>query len=183
MGIETLRRESGNLSHHKLLATIESSTRRGADLVRQVLSFARGVEGYRSALRLDPLLKELVKIAAETFPPTITIRQIIETGLWPIQGDPTQLHQFLLNLAVNARDAMPQGGTLTFEAANLEIDEHYARTSSEAMPGQHIVITVQSEWGKGTSFRLCLPPPIRPPIRFVSVQSAENPPSDLRALW
>jgi len=142
MGIEMLKRESEKASHLKLLATIESSTRRGADLVRQVLSFARGVEGHRSALRLDPMLKEVVKIASETFPRTIVIRQVIETGLWPIQGDPTQLHQVLLNLAVNARDAMPRGGTLTFEAANLEIDEQYARTSPEAMPGQHIVITV-----------------------------------------
>ncbi len=148
MGIEMLQRESTNTSHQKLLSTIEGSTRRGADLVRQVLSFARGVDGHRSALRLDPLLKELVKIAVETFPPTIAIRQVVETGLWPIEGDPTQLHQVLLNLAVNARDAMPRGGTLTFEAANLEIDEQYARTSNEAMPGQHIVITV-TDTGSG----------------------------------
>ncbi len=148
MGIEMLKREAQNPAQLKLLGTIETSTRRGADLVRQVLSFARGLDGQRSALRLEPLLGEVLKIATETFPRTIELRNRVETGLWPIEGDPTQLHQVLLNLAVNARDAMPKGGTLTFEAANLEIDEQYARTSHEATPGQHVVITV-TDTGSG----------------------------------
>jgi PAS domain S-box-containing protein len=156
MGLEMMKRDAAP-AHGKLLATIEASTRRGAELVRQVLTFARGMDGQRAALRLDPLLKELVKIAAETFPRTITIEREIETGLWPIQGDPTQLHQVLLNLAVNARDAMPHGGSLTFGAANLVIDEQYVRTSAEATPGQHVVISV-ADTGVG------IPPDILPRI-------------------
>lgn len=150
MGIEMLKRDAQNPSQLKLLGTIETSTRRGADLVRQVLSFARGLDGQRAALRLSPLLKEVVKIAAETFPRGISLTHEIDPALWPIEGDPTQLHQVLLNLAVNARDAMPKGGALVFTAANLIIDEQYARTSHDAKPGQHVVITVR-DTGTGIS--------------------------------
>ncbi len=148
MAIELLKQQAQNEGHLKLLNTIETSTRRGADLVRQVLSFARGMEGQRIALRLEPLIKEMSKIAAETFPRSIEIETALSKELWPIIGDPTQLHQVLLNLTVNARDAMPQGGVLTLGAKNVVIDEQYARTSGLAQPGQHVMLTI-SDTGVG----------------------------------
>ncbi|BDI17243.1 hypothetical protein ANSO36C_30450 [Nostoc cf. commune SO-36] len=131
-----------------LLEILEINARRGADLVRQVLSFARGVEGKRITLQLRHIIVEVAKILKETFPRSIEISTDVPQDLWMVCGDSTQLHQVLMNLCVNARDAMPNGGTLSIYAENLLIDENYVRINLEAKEGPYIVITV-SDTGVG----------------------------------
>ncbi|MBD2252546.1 response regulator [Nostoc parmelioides] len=133
-----------------LLEILEINAKRGADLVKQVLSFARGVEGKRITLQLKHLIVEVVKILKETFPKSIEVYTDIPNDLWMVSGDSTQLHQVLMNLCVNARDAMPDGGTLTISAENLLIDENYARMNLEAKQGSYIMVTV-SDTGVGIS--------------------------------
>ena len=131
-----------------LLEILENSAKRGADLVKQVLSFARGVEGKRMALQLKHLIREVVKILKETFPKSVEVYIDIAPDLWLVSGDGTQLHQVLMNLCVYARDAMLNGGTLSICAENLLIDENYARMHLEAKTGPYTVTTV-SDTGVG----------------------------------
>ena len=126
----------------QLLTTIEKSAQRGAALVKQVLSFARGMEVKRTSFQVSHLLWEIRQIVKETFPKSIDVSVEISPELWFVSGDVTQLHQILMNLVVNARDAMPKGGQLQLRAENLLIDENYARMNLEATVGPHCVITV-----------------------------------------
>ncbi|MDP1586118.1 MAG: ATP-binding protein, partial [Prosthecobacter sp.] len=143
MSIELLRLQEKDPRRQDILSTVEGSAKRGADMVRQVLSFARGVEGRQVEVQIGHLLREIEKIANETFLKTIRVKCSIQQGLWTVNGDPTQLHQVLLNLCVNARDAMPQGGVLSLAASNLMLDEQYAVMHIDAKPGPHVVIQVE----------------------------------------
>ena len=125
-----------------LVEILEINARRGADLVKQVLSFARGVEGKRISLQLRHLIVEVAKILKETFPKSIEVSTDVPQDLWMVSGDSTQLHQVLMNLCVNARDAIPSSGILSISAENLLIDENYARMNLEAKEGPYTVITV-----------------------------------------
>ncbi|QDL12105.1 hybrid sensor histidine kinase/response regulator [Brasilonema octagenarum UFV-E1] len=131
-----------------LLEILENSAKRGAELVKQVLSFARGVEGKRMTLQPKHLISEVTKILRETFPKSIEVYTEIAKDLWMVSGDGTQLHQVLMNLCVNARDAMTGNGTLTISAENFFIDEYYSQMHLEAKTGPYIVITV-SDTGVG----------------------------------
>ena len=132
----------------KWLGVLRSNAERGSNMVRQVLSFARGVEGERVALQPKHLIKEIVKILRETLPKTIEISFQIPNDLWMISADATQMHQVLMNLCVNARDAMPEGGAISIKAENTFLDENYARMHIEAKAGRFVVITV-SDTGPG----------------------------------
>jgi PAS domain S-box-containing protein len=125
-----------------LLKMLETSTKRGAALVNQVLTFTRGVEGRLVPLQVNYLLLETQKIAKQTFPKSIALRVDLPQDLWLISGDPTQIHQVLMNLCVNARDAMPQGGTLTLSATNLWLKETDIQKPLDAPAGAYIAITV-----------------------------------------
>lgn len=144
-----LRCKNVDARTQELFKTLETSSKRGSDLVKQILTFARGTEGKHILLQPGHLLKELVKVIKQTFPKSIKIRTEIPTNtLWMVQADPTQLDQVFMNLAVNARDAMPNGGVLTITAENRMIDETYARMHLEAKAGGYIVVTV-SDTGTG----------------------------------
>ncbi len=143
MSIELLKLQETNVRRLNIFTTIETSARRGADMVQQVLSFARGVEGRQLAVQIGRLLREIEKIANETFLKNIQVRSKIPKELWGVQGDPTQLHQVLLNLCVNARDAMPNGGMLMITASNVVLDEHSGELGTEAKPGRHVLIEVE----------------------------------------
>ncbi|MBD2035857.1 response regulator [Leptolyngbya sp. FACHB-321] len=134
--------DAGEQSQH-LLKIVETNTRRGAALVKQVLQFARGVEGKRAIVDVKHLIHEVKQIAEKTFPKSIELLTNVEPGLWLVSGDATHLHQVLMNLFVNARDAMPHGGTLTISAENLFVDEYYARMNLDASVGSYIGITVK----------------------------------------
>jgi PAS domain S-box-containing protein len=113
-----------------------------SDMVKQVLSFARGIEGERITLQIGSLIKEIVKILRQTLPKSIQIESLIPNNLWTVDGDATQLHQVLMNLCINARDAMPQGGQLTIKADNVHLDENFARMHFEAQLGDYVLISV-----------------------------------------
>jgi PAS domain S-box-containing protein len=110
MGVELLRRAELSDSNLRVVENIDRSARRGASLVRQVLSFARGVEGQRVPLQARHIAREIEEIVENTFPKNISFEAQVPGDLWLISGDPTQIHQVLLNLCVNARDAEPGGG-------------------------------------------------------------------------
>jgi PAS domain S-box-containing protein len=128
--------------YQQMLNMIENNAKRGSALVKQVLSFARGFKGERTIIQVRHLITEILQVAKQTFPRIIEFRAHIPEDLWPVSGDSTQLHQVLMNLVVNARDAMPQGGTLTISAVNQHLDEVYTRMNLEATVGNYIVITV-----------------------------------------
>jgi len=145
---ELLREKFTDKESQNYLNIIQRSTQRGASLMKQVMSYARGVEGERNALQVTHLISEIRQIAKETFPRNIEIRTDIPKDLWNLSGDATQLHQVLMNLCVNARDAMPDGGILHICAENLLIDEDYAHINIDAKVGPYITITV-SDTGTG----------------------------------
>lgn len=134
----------------RLLPILISNARRGASLVKQVLSFARGIEGKFTLIQVKHIVTEIKQILRETFPKSITIATDIPANLGTLCGDATQLHQVLMNLCVNARDAMPQGGTLTISAKTIFIDENYARINLDAKVGSYIFLTV-TDTGMGIS--------------------------------
>lgn len=142
LGIDTLKGDISGARAEHVLAMVESNARRIADLADQVLSFTHGMAGRRMTVNTAHLIHDVERTARETFPATIETRTRIEPDLWPVSGDPTQIHQILLNLAVNARDAMEQGGTLTLGAANLTVDVPTARRMSGIAPGPFVALTV-----------------------------------------
>lgn len=119
MGVELLQLRNHEENTRKLLNTMSASARRGAEMVKQVLSFARGHNGEHVPLQLSPLVKEMQKILRETFPRSITVETDVPMDLPVVAADATQLHQVLLNLCVNARDAMPDGGKLLIQAMEV----------------------------------------------------------------
>ena len=122
-----------------LIDVMESSARRGASMVQQLLTFAKGVDGQRVAVRTKPLFKELEQIVSSTFPKDIAARFACADDIPEVSGDSTQLHQVLLNLCVNARDAMPDGGRLTVEATRRFISPIEAHAFGEdCVPGEFV---------------------------------------------
>lgn len=148
MSAPLLRRDLPGEKRDEIVTAIEMSAERGAQIVKQVLAFGRGLEGDKQLLQVGNLIKELVKIMSETFPKDIRIECSPATELWPVMGDATQLHQVLLNLSVNARDAMPDGGRLRLSAVNQAFDESYASMVAEAVPGSYVLLEV-SDTGSG----------------------------------
>ena len=146
MSVEILKEKFKDPQSHRMLTVLETSAKRGADMVRQVLTFARGVEGERVLLQPRHLIKEVAKILGDTFPKTIQLRVRLAENLWPLIGDATQLHQVMVNLGVNARDAMIDGGVITLSAENLVIDEKQA--TEEIKSGFYVIIKV-SDTGTG----------------------------------
>ncbi len=142
MSVQLLQIKSPDKQNERLLKILENNVKRGAALIKQVLSFTRGLEGERTAVQIRHLILEINNVVKETFPKLIEFYTDIATDLWTVSADATQLHQVLMNLIVNARDAMPNGGTLSISANNLLIDENYARMNIEAKVGSYVRITV-----------------------------------------
>jgi two-component system, cell cycle sensor histidine kinase and response regulator CckA len=142
MSVEMLRPKLKDEQSARMISILESSAKRGAQMVKQILTFARGATGERVLLHPRQLIREMAKIAKETFPKGIQTQVKVPENLWAIMGDPTQLHQVLMNLAVNARDAMPTGGTLNFTAENLLLNEEDAKKHGAAKPGCYVMISV-----------------------------------------
>ena len=135
MGLSQAERE-------KIVSTIELSARRGAELVRQLLIFGRGVDVRDGAVDVARVIADLTRVIGETFPKSIAIAAHVADDLWRVRGEATQIHQILLNLCVNARDAMPRGGSLTIRADNIQLDGAAARRGRNAEPGAYVRLCV-----------------------------------------
>ena len=142
MGVGLLRLGLAPGEQEAVLGDLEASAQRSADMVKQILMFARGVEGQRVLLRLKHVLVELERMARRTFPKSLDVTLDLPEDLWSVQGDATQLYQMLMNLCVNARDAMPEGGILTIGTANVELDATDTRLQFGARPGAYVRLTV-----------------------------------------
>ncbi|HLF19884.1 MAG TPA: PAS domain S-box protein, partial [Bacteroidota bacterium] len=143
MSVEILKKKlGGDDLGRKVLGAVEASAKRGADMVKQVLTFARGIDGQRVEIQIRHVIGEVFQIAKETFPKSIDLRTNVPRELWQILGDTTQLHQVILNLIVNARDAMPKGGPLTISAENTILDEAFAKLNPESKAGPYVLVSV-----------------------------------------
>jgi PAS domain S-box-containing protein len=132
----------------RLLDLVEKGARRGSNIIRQLLTFSRGAGGERIPVQLRHLCKEMADLMRETFPRDISIETGGGRDLWPVRGDPTQLHQVIMNLCVNARDAMPNGGRLTLALANTRLDQAAVAGHPAVAPGPFVEIKV-SDTGAG----------------------------------
>jgi len=127
MAVKLLKEDRTESERLRLLETLQASGERAAETVRQLLSFAGGTDGRRVAVSLERIVKEVVSILEHTFPKVIQIETVIDAQLQPVSADPTQLSQVLMNLCVNARDAMPQGGNLSISATNVVLSHDSLR--------------------------------------------------------
>lgn len=143
MSIQLMRMKTEDERLLALLRTIEVSAQRGAGIVKQVLTFARGAQGERTPLIVSRLIADLETGLLETFPKNIAITVELASDLWSVLGDSTQLHQVLLNLCVNARDAMPHGGELKISAANITVDEAFAAQSAQLRAGSYVCLLIE----------------------------------------
>ncbi|MDB6039529.1 MAG: response regulator, partial [Verrucomicrobiales bacterium] len=141
MGVEMLKAQYPD--EGQILDMFQTSARRGADMVRQLLTFAKGAEGERVAIQPGHLLREIQSIMKGSFPKNIQLVVNTDSKIPTVRGDATQLHQILLNLCVNARDAMPQGGSLTLEAQCVDVDAAYASSIPDAKSGRYVVLRVR----------------------------------------
>ncbi|MGH9765036.1 MAG: hybrid sensor histidine kinase/response regulator, partial [Blastocatellia bacterium] len=142
MAIEVLGAKVADPEGQRMLSMLQKNAERGADLVRQVLQFARGAQGERVLIQPSHIVREIIKILGQTFPKSIDVRFQLPENTSTISGDATQLHQVLMNLCLNARDAMPGGGLLTIVAENVFIDEAYAQMNIGAKPGNYLCLNV-----------------------------------------
>lgn len=150
MSVEMLQSNEQSEETRRWLDVIKENAERGADLVKQVLSFARGMGGERITVQAKHILRDSIGVLKETLPKSIRVSYHVDPELWTVTGDPTQINQVIVNLCINARDAMPHGGTLSLTAGNVWIDEDYALTNIEFEPGPYIRINV-ADTGIGMS--------------------------------
>lgn len=148
MSAKLLRKERPAAEREGLLANIQASAERGAEMVKHLLSFTGGLETERTRLDLPPLIDEIKSLLEHTLPKSIAIHIDVPEALYPVAGNATQLSQVLMNLCVNARDAMPEGGVLTITAENCLLDDDFRTISPEAAAGPHVRLTV-SDTGEG----------------------------------
>jgi two-component system cell cycle sensor histidine kinase/response regulator CckA len=142
MGAKLLARGPLAGKQDEIAKTIESAAERGADMIKQLLAFAGGDEGRRETVQLGQVIGEIMGILKHTMPKSIDVSVQTDEGLWPMTGDATELSQLLLNLCINARDAMPDGGKLTISAENIEVDQHRVLLNPDLTAGPHVLMTV-----------------------------------------
>lgn len=148
MAPELLRDLVRTQHDEQVVEIIAQSARRGSNIVRQLLTFSRGTGGERVSVQLRHLIKEMTEIMQETFPRDIAFSTNCPADLRPVEADPTQLHQVLMNLCVNARDAMPDGGELTLAAKNVALSDADVQPYPPAKAGLHVAVSV-TDRGQG----------------------------------
>ncbi|MCA9239570.1 MAG: PAS domain S-box protein [Planctomycetales bacterium] len=149
MGAKLLEREQPPESRQQLLSTIHASAERGAEMIRQLLSFAGGRRSEQvQSVHVCPVVRELVGILRHTLPKSIQIETDCTADLWSVRCDPTELSQVLMNLSINARDAMPDGGTLTIQGSNVRFQDTRPTGAAELPPGPYVCLSI-SDTGHG----------------------------------
>jgi PAS domain S-box-containing protein len=148
MAAELLRSDLSDPDAPRWVEMIHGDAQRCAAMVRQILAFVRGSDAQRGSVQVRHLLADLHRMIAQTFPATIDCQVDSDADLWPVSADLTQLYQVLLNLAVNARDAMPRGGRLRIEARNTTVDAAHTQITPDAAAGPHVMISVADD-GEG----------------------------------
>lgn len=143
MSIQLLEDIHPDKETREILHSLQDSAQRGADIVRQVLTFARGIKGERLLIAPKHLIKDISRVAHEAFPRNIRVCSSVPNDLWSVTGDPTQLHQVLLNLSINARDAMPDGGTLHIDARNETVSDMPTALGVSIADGDYVVLSVK----------------------------------------
>ena len=154
MSVEMLKDMVPGVEGQNLLIMLQSCAQRGANLIKQVLSFARGMGGKRVPVNVIHILSDIENIVRDTFPKNIVFQLTRPRELGTVLGDPTQLHQVFMNLCVNARDAMPLGGRLKVVLENIVVDEIYADMNSDSRLGPYLLVKVE-DTGSG------IPPAIK----------------------
>ena len=157
MGAELLKQNPEMENRELMLDTILASASRGTEMVRQLLSFARGSQIRNGPVQIESLIKEMVKILRDTFPKAIAVDSSLSGKHYTVRGDATELHQVLLNLCINARDAMPRGGRLTLAAETVELTKEKIPPGIEAPAGSYVLLSV-ADTGTG------IPPEVLPRI-------------------
>jgi two-component system, cell cycle sensor histidine kinase and response regulator CckA len=133
---------------HEYFHSIRHAAERSAALTRQLLAFARRQITEPRLVDLNALIQQMHELLRRVIGEDIELRTITRTGLGSVKLDPAQFEQVLMNLVINARDAMPDGGVLSIETANVELDEHYARQHQAVLPGAYVMLAV-SDTGIG----------------------------------
>jgi PAS domain S-box-containing protein len=150
IGVEILRSQSLSEDAESMLRTMETSARRSAEMIKQMLTFARGGETKKSRIHVNHLIKEMGRIVADTFLKSVVCQIRVDKNVPPVYGILTQLHQVLMNLCINARDAMPNGGTLTIAAENVSFKAGETLPHPDVKPGNYVCITI-ADTGTGIS--------------------------------
>ena len=139
-----LRTATGNPQCDQYLDAIEKNAKRGADVIKQILTFARGGNGKKSHFSIGIILKEIIRMTAETFPKSIECQAHFSPNAWPVFGNATQLHQVFMNLLINARDAMlPEGGRIKLSLHNRHLSQKDVSMMSDGRPGAYLVVDVE----------------------------------------
>ncbi len=145
---ELLAEETDEQQRRQIVATLKSSAQRASEMVGRILQFARGTVSQWQAIDIKELFAEIVRLTQGAFSSKVKINTSVEPDLRRVIGNTTQLHQVLMNLCLNARDAMPNGGTLTLSAAAVTLKKHLAKGEFTAVSGDYVVITV-ADTGSG----------------------------------
>ncbi len=149
--VEMLEQEEENPPHHApSVATIGQAVERGAELTRRLLAFSRKQTLSAHRLDLNEVVAGMEKMLHRTIQEPVSIRTVPEEELWPISADRAQLENALLNLVVNARDALPTGGKITIKTANVELDQATAASQQNLPCGEYVTLTVSDD-GTGMS--------------------------------
>ncbi len=148
LAVEFLKNKISEDDASRMLAIVEDSVNRGAHLIKQILAFGRGDMGERASVQLRNLLEEIGKMLMETFPKSINVSVNCAKDFWPVICNRTKIWQVLMNLCVNSKDAMPDGGELNLTAENIYLDEVYVKSHIHAKVGPYVVISV-SDTGCG----------------------------------
>ncbi|NBV41711.1 PAS domain-containing sensor histidine kinase [bacterium] len=143
MSIRLLKPKCTDEKSVQILDLLDNSAKRGVNLVRQILEFARGIEGNELVIPIPQIVSEVREFVQSTFPKSIEMNAKISADLWTVVGNPTQIHQVMLNLCVNARDAMQGGGRLTVTAENFAVHERDRTKVPESLSsGTYVQIQV-----------------------------------------
>jgi hypothetical protein len=157
MSVEMLQESRTDSESHEILDMMAGNLRRATELIRHILKFTVGSRSEPAVVELEPLFKEVGNIIRQSFPKTILFKMSFQEHLGAVLGDATQIEQILLNLCVNARDAMPSGGKLQLQAENFFADQEFASRHTGARNGNYVKISI-SDTGAG------IPLPIRKKI-------------------